>query len=108
MRSVVVIAVFFVTLPAHAQRRIDVFVDVEGVLFVRVQDGRARNEVADPTGLVVDGGLEFNLGRRFNLLADARYVPIETKSRATFPGTTSSLDLSVRPAIVAFGLGYRF
>jgi outer membrane protein W len=42
------------------------------------------------------------------MLADARYVPIETKSRATFPGTTSSVDLSVRPAIVAFGLGYRF
>ncbi len=62
----------------------------------------------DPTGLVVDGGIEFNLGRRWNLLADARYVPIESRSRATFPGTTSSVDLSVRPAIVSFGLGYRF
>jgi len=62
----------------------------------------------DPTGLVLDGGLELNLGRRWNLLADARYVPIETTSRATFPGTTSSVDLRVRPAIVSFGLGYRF
>jgi outer membrane protein W len=62
----------------------------------------------DPTGLVIDGGLQFNLGRRWNLLADARYVPIETKSRATFLGTTSSVDLSLRPAIVSFGLGYRF
>ena len=62
----------------------------------------------NPGGLVVDGGLEFNLGRRWNLLADARYVPIETKSRTTFPGTASSVDLSVRPAIVSFGLGYRF
>jgi len=62
----------------------------------------------DPTGLVVDGGIEFNVSQRWNLLADARYVPIETRSRATFPGTTSSVDLSVRPAIVSFGLGYRF
>ena len=62
----------------------------------------------DPSGLVLDGGLEFNLGRRWNLLADARYVPIESKSRTTFPGTASSVDLSVRPAIVSFGLGYRF
>jgi len=62
----------------------------------------------DPSGLVLDGGLEFNLGRRWNLLADARYVPIESKSRTTFPGTPSSVDLSVRPAIVSFGLGYRF
>jgi hypothetical protein len=60
--------------------------------FVRGQGGRARNEVADPTGLVVDGGPEFNLGRRFSLLADARYVPIETKSRA----------------IVSFGVAHRF
>ncbi|HYS53820.1 MAG TPA: OmpW family outer membrane protein [Thermoanaerobaculia bacterium] len=62
----------------------------------------------DPTGLVLDGGLEFNLGRRWNLLADVRYVPIETTSRATFSGAASSVDLHVRPAIVSFGLGYRF
>jgi outer membrane protein W len=62
----------------------------------------------NPTGVVVDGGLEFNLARRWNLRADARYVPIETQSRATFPGTTSALDLHVRPAIISFGLGYRF
>jgi outer membrane protein W len=62
----------------------------------------------DPTGLVVDGGIEFKFSRKWNLVADARYVPIETKSRTTFPGTTSSIDLSVRPAIVSFGLGYRF
>jgi len=62
----------------------------------------------DPTGLLLDGGLEFNLGRHWNLLADARYVPIETTSRATFSGTASSVDLHVRPAVVSFGLGYRF
>ncbi|MDQ6803248.1 MAG: outer membrane beta-barrel protein [Acidobacteriota bacterium] len=62
----------------------------------------------DPNGLVIDGGLEFNISRQWKLLADARYVPIETQSRATFPGTTSSVDLHVRPAIVSFGLGYRF
>jgi outer membrane protein W len=62
----------------------------------------------DPSGLVLDGGLEFNVARRWKLLADARYVAIETRSRTTFPGTTSTVDLSVRPAIVSFGLGYRF
>ncbi len=62
----------------------------------------------DPTGLVLDGGLEFNLGRRRGLYGDARYVPMETTSRATFTGTASGLDLSVRPLIVSVGLGYRF
>jgi outer membrane protein len=62
----------------------------------------------DPTGLVVDAGLELSLGRRWSLLADGRYVPIETRSRASFSGTSSSVDLSVRPAIVSFGAGYRF
>jgi outer membrane protein len=60
----------------------------------------------DPTGVVVDGGLEFSLSKKWSLLTDARYVPIETKSQATFPGTPSSIDLHVRPLIVSFGLGY--
>src|SRR5512142_63830 len=34
----------------------------------------------DPTGLVVDGGLEVSLSRRFSLLGDARYTPIETQA----------------------------
>ncbi|HEU5478711.1 MAG TPA: OmpW family outer membrane protein [Candidatus Tumulicola sp.] len=62
----------------------------------------------DPTGLVLDGGLEIAVARKWSLLGDARYVPIETRSRATFPGTTSALDMRVRPLIVSFGLGYRF
>src|SRR6266496_3541544 len=59
----------------------------------------------DPTGLVVDGGLELALGRKWSVLADARYVPMETNSRATFPGTTSALNLKVKPLIVSFGAG---
>ncbi len=62
----------------------------------------------DPTGVVVDGGLEFSLGKKWSILGDARYVPMETTSRVTFPGTTSRLDMHVRPLIVSFGLGYRF
>ena len=62
----------------------------------------------DPTGLVVDGGLEFALGHKWSLLGDARYVPMETNSRATFPGTTSALNLRVKPLIVSFGAGYKF
>jgi len=62
----------------------------------------------DPTGLVIDGGLEFNFGHRWSLLGDARYVPMETNSRATFPGTTSALTMHVRPLIVSFGMAHRF
>ena len=62
----------------------------------------------DPTGLVLDGGLEIALARKWSLLGDARYVPMETRSRVTFPGTTSALNMRVRPLIVSFGAGYKF
>jgi outer membrane protein len=62
----------------------------------------------DPTGLVVDGGLEFNLSKRFGLYGDARYIPVETKSSATFVGTSSSVQMHVRPLIVSAGLAWRF
>src|SRR5437867_687993 len=62
----------------------------------------------DPTGLVVDGGLEFRLGKRWTWFADARYIPIETHSRATFTGTTSAVNIRVRPLIVSTGVAYHF
>jgi len=62
----------------------------------------------DPTGLVVDGGLEFNLSKRFGIYGDARYIPVETQSSATFVGTTSSVEMNVRPLIVSAGLAWRF
>ena len=62
----------------------------------------------DPTGVVVDGGVEISLARKWSVLADARYVPMETKSRVTFPGTGSALNMRVRPLIVSFGAGYKF
>ena len=62
----------------------------------------------DPTGVVLDGGLEFSLARKWSLLGDARYVPIETKSRVSFPGTSSGLNMNVRPLIVSFGAGYKW
>ena len=39
---------------------------------------------------------------------DARYVPVDTKSRVTFPGSTSSVKVNVRPLIVSTGLAWRF
>jgi outer membrane protein len=62
----------------------------------------------DPIGLVVDGGLMLELSKRWALSGDVRYVPIETSSRASFAGTESSVELNVKPLIVAFGIGYRF
>jgi len=62
----------------------------------------------DPTGLVVDGGLEFNLSKRFGIYGDARYIPVETKSTASFTGTTSSVQMNVRPLIVSAGIAWRF
>ena len=62
----------------------------------------------DPTGFVVDGGLEFNLSKRFGIYGDARYIPVETKSTASFTGTTSSVQMNVRPLIVSAGIAWRF
>jgi len=62
----------------------------------------------DPTGLVVDGGLEFNLSKRFGIYGDARYIAVETKSTASFVGTTSSVQMNVRPLIVSGGMAWRF
>ena|SRR5437868_12401213 len=62
----------------------------------------------DPTGLVLDGGLELSLSRKWSLLGDARYVPMETNSRVSFPGTASALNMRVKPLIVSFGAGYKF
>lgn len=74
----------------------------------QVGQGATGIRFKDPTGVVVDGGLEFSLAKKWSLLGDVRYVPMETSSRVTFPGTTSRLDMNVRPLIVSFGLGYRF
>jgi outer membrane protein len=62
----------------------------------------------DPTGLVVDGGLEFNLSKRFGIYGDARYIPVETKSSASFIGTASAVKMNVRPLIVSGGIAWRF
>ena len=62
----------------------------------------------DPTGLVADGGLEMHVSRKWSLYGDARYVPVETRTRARFTGTTNSVELNVRPLIVSTGIAYHF
>ena len=62
----------------------------------------------DPTGLALDGGLEWRLGSRWSLYGDARYVPLETKSRAVFVGANSFTELNVRPLVVSTGIAYHF
>jgi outer membrane protein len=62
----------------------------------------------DPTGVVVDGGLEWRVSDRWSFDGDARYVPIETNSTATFVGTGSSIRMHVKPLIVGFGVAYHY
>ena len=62
----------------------------------------------DPTGFVVDGGLELRLSRRFSIAGDARYTPIETHARATFTGTGTSAQIAVKPLVVATGIAFHF
>lgn len=74
----------------------------------RPVDGVKGVRFKDPTGLVLDGGLELSLSRRWSVLADARYTPIETRARATFPGTSSSAQIAVKPLVVSTGIAFRF
>lgn len=62
----------------------------------------------DPTGLVVDGGFRLRLSDKWSVIADARYIAIETRTKATFVGTNAVTELHVRPLIVGVGVGYRF
>ncbi len=62
----------------------------------------------DPTGLVVNGGLQWSWSKRWSLNADARYIPIETSSEATILGPDASVELNLRPLVVAFGMRYHF
>ena len=62
----------------------------------------------DPTGLVLDGGLEVVMSRRWSLLADARYTPIETTARATFGSTGAREHIDVKPLVVSFGAAVHF
>lgn len=63
---------------------------------------------ANPVGLVVDGGIEFSLSKRWSILGDARYTPIESRSKVTFVGTTSTAEINVKPLVVSAGIGIRF
>jgi outer membrane protein W len=62
----------------------------------------------DPTGLVVDGGLEISLSKRWSVIGDARYTPIETRSEARFIGTSSRAEIDVKPLVISTGIAFRF
>jgi len=64
----------------------------------------------DPTGLVVDGGLEWRLSQRFSFVGDARYTPIETQASAQFlgPSPTKTVQIHVKPLVVGFGVAYHY
>lgn len=62
----------------------------------------------DPTGAVIDAGVELRTSHRFGFVGDVRYVPVETTARARFVGTSSDVVMHVRPLIAGFGLAYHF
>jgi outer membrane protein W len=64
-------------------------------------------EFRDPFGLVVGGGLEWNLSKQWSLYGDARYVPMETEARATFRSTTAETRFNTRPLIISTGISFR-
>jgi len=59
-------------------------------------------------GFVLDGGMELYFSKRWSVLADARYTPIESRSRVTFIGGGSEAEIHVKPLIVSVGIGFRF
>jgi outer membrane protein W len=70
------------------------------------EEGSAEFE--DPTGLVVNAGVKIPMSSRFSFLADARYVPVESRATARFAGQSQPQVIDVRPLIVSFGVGWRF
>jgi outer membrane protein len=72
------------------------------------QIGFSAVEFDDPTGLVVNGGVRVPFSKRWSAYGDARYTPIETRARARFEGTTSTVEIDVKPLVVSFGLAYHF
>lgn len=70
--------------------------------------GASGIHFSDPTGLLLNAGLRMEMSKRWSLFGDARYVPVETRGRTTFPGTTSSVRFDMKPLIVAVGTAYRF
>jgi outer membrane protein W len=83
-----------------------------GAAHIILRDIERRSDLnvrfRDPTGLVLDGGFRLRFSSRWSAIADARYVAIETRTRATFIGTTAATELHVRPVVVSVGAAYRF
>jgi outer membrane protein len=61
----------------------------------------------DPVGLLIGGGIEWNLSKQWSLYGDARYSPIETEARAAFQNTSSETRFNARPLIIAAGVSFR-
>jgi outer membrane protein W len=71
--------------------------------------GASEIRFDDPTGLVVAAGLVFRTSRRWGFSADARYIPLETKSTVTAVGSATPAErINLKPLIVSFGIAYRF
>ena len=71
--------------------------------------GASQIRFNDPTGLVVAAGLLLRTSHRWGLSADARYIPLETKSTVTAVGSGAPSErINLKPLIVGFGIAYRF
>ncbi len=74
----------------------------------RVSGGANGIRFSDPTGVVFAAGFEWRMLKKWSAVADVRYIPIETSSRARFTGTASAVELNVRPVILGTGIAYHF
>jgi outer membrane protein W len=61
----------------------------------------------NPWGFVLNAGLRVPLSKRWSLMGDAKYIPVETSGTVRF-GTSTQVDLEVKPLVVGVGVVYHF
>jgi outer membrane protein W len=49
-----------------------------------------------------------SLSKRWSIVGDARYTPIETRSEVRFIGTSSRAEIDVKPLVISTGIAFRF
>ena len=73
-------------------------------------NGVDRIDFEDDAGLAVNAGVGIKLGNRFGLVADAKYVPLESNATAVVAGTNNTVEgkVDISPIILSAGVSLRF